>query len=262
MTAPVTTARPRVTADARARVACVAVLGLAVISAMATSSGAASGSKQGSPDAARIAALARSELLQRLHQVRPDLGRIELTVIGPADSSSLRGTAASIPANAVQSSVLSAHMCVWVKLRRASGSVGSVPVWFSVQAFRSVLVTQRSRSAREVIGADELTVEERDVAPFSDIPLAVDSNLARMRMRRAVITGHVLLKGDIEETPPVLRGQEVAVEVKHGTVAIETRAVALREARLGESVKLQNPTSHETYVAQVVGEGRAEVVDR
>jgi flagella basal body P-ring formation protein FlgA len=131
-----------------------------------------------------------------------------------------------------------------------------------VKAFRSVLVTQRSRAARDGVGADELTVEERDVAPFSDIPLAVGTNLSRMRMRHAVMTGHVLLKGDLEEIPPVLRGQEVAVQVKHGTVAIETSAVALREARLGEPVILQNPTSHETYVAQVVGEGRAEVVDR
>jgi flagella basal body P-ring formation protein FlgA len=157
---------------------------------------------------------------------------------------------------------LAPRMCVWLEIRHVGRSVGSVPVWFSVKAYRSVLVTQRSRAAREAVGTDELAVEERDVAPLSDIPLPLGTELARMRMRRAVMTGHVLLNSDIEEIPAVLKGQEVAVDVKHGTVAIETRAVALREARLGEPVMLQNPASHETYMAQVVGNGRAEVVDR
>jgi flagella basal body P-ring formation protein FlgA len=235
---------------------------LAAIAALALGSiPAADSATEASVDSPGIVA-ARAELLHRLRQARPDLGRIELTVVRPADSRSAAPGHSVIPANAVQSNVLARRMCVWVQRRRAGGSAGSVPVWFSVKAFRSVLVTQRSRNAREALGADDLAVEERDVAAFSDIPLALDTDLARIRMRRAVSTGHVLLKSDLEEMPPVLEGQEVVVEVKRGAVAIETRAVALREARLGEPVVLRNPTSHETYTAQVVGAGRAEVVDR
>ena len=217
---------------------------------------AANGAAADSPD---IVA-ARVELLHRLHQARPDLDRIELAVIGPAAAHS--AGAAAVSRVAVQSNTLARRMCVWVQRRRAGRSAGSVPVWFSVQAFRSVLVTQRSRNARESLGADDLAVEERDVAALSAIPLALDTDLARVRMRRSVNTGHVLLQGDLEETPPILQGQEVVVEVTQGAVAIQTRAVALREAHLGERVTLQNPTSHETYTAQVVGTGRAEVVDR
>jgi flagella basal body P-ring formation protein FlgA len=208
-------------------------------------------------------AAARAQLLHRLRQSRPDLDRIELTVIGPAAAHSTAAPGSRvIPANAVQGNTLARRMCVWVQRRRAGRSAGSAPVWFSVQAFRSVLVTQRRRNARESLEADDLVVEERDVAAFSAIPLALDTELARLRMRHAVSPGHVLLKSDLEETPPVLEGQEVVVEVKQGAVAIQTRAVALREARLGEPVMLQNPTSHETYTAQVVGAGRAEVLDR
>ena len=205
---------------------------------------------------------ARAELLHRLRASRPDLDRIDLTVIRPADSHSASAGRSVIPANAVQSEVLARRMCVWVQRRRAGHTAGSVPIWFSVRAFRSVLVTQRSRNARDSLVADDVAVEERDVASFSDIPLALDADLARIRLRRSVSTGHVLLKSDLEETPPILQGQEVVVEVKQGSVAIETRALALREARLGELVMLQNETSHETYTAQVVGAGRAEVVDR
>jgi flagella basal body P-ring formation protein FlgA len=238
------------------RLTAVAALALGSIPAACSATEAVADS----PDVAA----ARAELLHRLHQVRPDLDRIELTVIGPAAAHSAQVAAGSrvILANAVQSNTLARRMCVWVQRRRAGRSAGSVPVWFSVQAFRSVLVTQRRRNARESLEADDLAVEERDVAALSAIPLALDTDLARVRMRRSVSTGHALLQGDLEETPPILEGQEVVVEVTQGAVAIQTRAVALREARLGERVTLQNPTSHATYTAQVVGAGRAEVVDR
>jgi flagella basal body P-ring formation protein FlgA len=245
------------TSGTRLRVAApFPLLCLAAMTAFAASSATEA------PGNSSLVTAARSELLQRLHRSRPDLGRIELTATGPVYRNSLTAGQAVIPVNAVQSTVLAPRMCVWLEVRRHGRSVESVPVWFSVTAYRSVLVTQRSRAAREAVGTDEIVVEERDVAPLSDIPLPLDTTLARMRMRRAVMTGHVLLNSDIEEIPAVLRGQEVAVDVKHGTVAIETSAVALREARLGEPVMLQNPTSHETYMAHVVGNGRAEVLDR
>lgn len=260
MTAPLRTAHAaapgRVMSPCRAL--CLAAVAVIALGSIPTGGSAT----EASANSATIAA-ARAQLLQRLREVRPDLGRIELTVTRLPDSRSIAtGPTVVIPANAVQSSVLSARMCVWVTQGRGGHSAGSVPIWFSVKAFRSVLVTQQSHNARDAIAADDLTVEERDVARFSDIPLAINTDLARMRMHRAVMTGHVLLKGDVEPTPQVLRGEEVAVEVQHGAVAIETRAVALREARLGEPVMLQNPTSHETYMARVIGTARAEVVDR
>ena len=124
-----------------------------------------------------------------------------------------------------------------------------------------MLVSQRNRGARDSVDAGDFAAEERDVAPLSSIPLAVDTDVTQMRARHLITAGRIVLKEDLEEMPPVLRGQEVTVEVKHGAVEIETSAVALREARLGEPVTLQNPTSHMTYAARVVGQGRAEVIE-
>jgi len=157
----------------------------------------------------------------------------------------------------VHGSVLSPHTCVWIDAGR---SLGSVPVWFSVKAYRKVLVSQRNRAARDPVDAGDFAIEERDVAPLGSVPLALDTDMARMRTHHILTVGRVVLKEDLEEIPQVLRGQEVTVEVKHGAVEIETSAVALREARLGEPVTLQNPTSHMTYAARVVGQGRVAVI--
>jgi flagella basal body P-ring formation protein FlgA len=203
-------------------------------------------------------AAARAHLLDHLRQVRSDIERFELTPIGHPPSFA----PATAPAEAIHGSALSPRTCVWIKVGRDGGSAGRVvPVWFSVKAYRPVLVSQRNRGARDSVDASDFAAEERDVAPLSSIPLAVDADVTRMRARHLITAGRIVLKEDLEEMPQVLRGQEVTVEVKHGAVEIETSAVALREARLGEPVTLQNPTSHMTYAARVVGQGRAAVVE-
>jgi flagella basal body P-ring formation protein FlgA len=199
-------------------------------------------------------AAARAHLLDHLRQVRPDIERFELTPIGHPPSFAH----AVVPAEAIHGSVLSPRTCVWINRDRRSAT--SVPVWFSVKAYRPVLVNQRNRGARDSVDASDFAVEERDVAPLSSVPMPVDADVTQMRARHVITAGRIVLKEDLEEMPQVLRGQEVTVEVKHGAVEIETSAVALREARLGEPVMLQNPTSHMTYAARVVGQGRAAVI--
>jgi flagella basal body P-ring formation protein FlgA len=200
---------------------------------------------------------ARARLLDHLRQVRPDIERFEFTPIGHPPSFA----PAAALAEAIHGSALSPRTCVWIKVGRDGRPPGSVPVWFSVKAYRPVLVSQRNRGARDSVDAGDFAVEERDVAPLSGVPLAVDVDVTRMRARHVITAGRIVLKEDLEEMPQVLRGQEVTVEVKHGAVEIETSAVALREARLGEPVTLQNPTSHMTYAARVVGQGRAVVIE-
>jgi flagella basal body P-ring formation protein FlgA len=207
-------------------------------------------------DESPLVATARAKLLDQLQHARPDIRRFELTVLGHPT-----GRASTDQGSAVVSgtATLGARKCIWVRL---GPSAGSVPVWFAVQAFRPVLVSQTRRVVRSSLNPEDVSVDERDVAMLSGVPLDVDTDLHQMRVRRAISTGRILLKADVEPIPPILRGQEVAVEVRYGSVDIETHAVALREAQFGEAVMLQNPESHLTYAARVVGQGRAMVVDQ
>jgi flagella basal body P-ring formation protein FlgA len=198
-------------------------------------------------------AVARAHLLDHLQHMRPDIERFELIPLGQPPSLAHPVVAA----DAIHGNVLSARTCVWLGGR----SAGSVPVWFSVKAYRPVLVSQRSRAARDAVEAGDFAVEERDVAPLGADPLPVDMEVAQMRTRHVLSVGHIVLKQDLEPMPQILRGEEVTVEVRHGAVEIETSAVALREARFGEPVTLQNPTSHMTYAARVIGQGRAAVIE-
>lgn len=206
-----------------------------------------------------VIAAARVSLIAELRQIRPDISRIDAAVIGQPASPLPAGASWVVPRHAMRGHALAPHLCVWVELRSAGRAASSVPVWFAVKAYRPVLVSATHHWARDSVGAEDFTVEMRDVAGLSAIPLDVKASLAGMRARRALAPGHILMRSDIEPIPEVLRGDKVAVQVTDGPVAIETDGIALREARLGQTIELRNPTSQKTYTAQVVGRGRAVV---
>lgn len=207
-----------------------------------------------------VVVAARASLIAQLHHIRPDISRIDATVMGHPASPMVAGARWVVPSHALCGHALAAHMCVWIERRSAGGrAIASVPVWFSVHAYRPVLVSATHHWARDGVGARDFTVEMRDVAGLGAIPVDVQASFTGMRARRALIAGRILMRSDIEPIPEVLRGDEVTVEVTDGPVAIQTQAVALREARLGQTIELRNPTSRKTYTAQVVGRGRAAV---
>ena len=212
-----------------------------------------------SPETQEMVALARESLLTDLRQARPDLTHIDVALVGrPVVRVPVGAELSVLPGG----HALATHERVWVNVRQQGRLLASVPVWFSVRALGPVLVTRRAHHAHESVDRSDTSVEECDVAALVDRPLDRQADLALLRTRHAIASGHVLLQRDLEERPPILAGEDVAVEVTYRSVAIETRAVALKEGRIGEPIVLKNPDSTQTYGARVTGPGRAEVIDR
>lgn len=206
-----------------------------------------------------IIAEAHASLIAELHRLRPDITRFDATVIGHPLGRVPAGSTWLMPRHPLRGDTLASRLCVWVELRSAGHTATSIPVWFAVKAYRPVLVSTGHHWARDSIGTGDFTREVRDVAGLDERPLDTAASFAGMRTRRAIAPGHILMRSDIERIPEILSGEKVTVEVTDGPVAIQTEGVAMREARLGQTIELRNPTSHETYTARVVGQGRAAV---
>ena len=204
-------------------------------------------------------AAARASLIAELHRIRPDVTRVDAKVIGHPVIRVPAGGKWVVPRDAMRGHSLAPHLCVWVDIRSAGRTIASIPVWFAVKAYRPVLVSAAHHWARDEIESGDFRTEVRNVAGLGGSPIDVNASLAEMRTRRAIAQGDILMSSDIEPIPDIVPGAQVAVMVKYGAVSIETEGVARREARLGETIELRNPSSHETYTAQVVGRDRAVV---
>jgi flagellar basal body P-ring formation protein FlgA len=147
------------------------------------------------------------------------------------------------------------RMCVWMDVRLDGAPFKSVPVWFRVQAYRSVLVAKSPRPAGTAFYSNDFTTELREVSALSSAPLAPGEEGRAARLKRTLAFGEVLLRGDIEPMPAVARNQEVTVKIRAGMIRVEAPGLALSDGRLGSVIRVQNPLSREIYRARIVDEG-------
>lgn len=153
------------------------------------------------------------------------------------------------------------RMCVWVDIVVDGEHYQSIPVWFRVEAHALALVAKRSLDARYVINESDFEVQRRDIANLSGEPLEITDALQSLWLRRAIPEGSILLQEHLKSVPEVKRHQYVDVWLSLNKVQIRARGIAQRDARLGELVAIQSPSSLDIYTARVIDDGRVEIVD-
>lgn len=131
----------------------------------------------------------------------------------------------------------------------------SVPVWFAVKAWRPVWVAQVPMAAGKPVDRELFVVERREVAALPTPPVPAAQGLQRLQLRGALAAGDVLRAAQVERRHAVQRNQAVQVRVTADHLELQMRGVALADARIGEPVRVLNPTSRQIFAARVVGDG-------
>lgn len=210
-------------------------------------------------DVAALLRVAGDRLAEQLRHAHPGLTRVETMPVGltprlPADADD------AVP-RVTPDSGLSRRARVWLDIRRRGQPVASIPVWFEVRAYRMAAVVSRPLRPKEAMRAGDITVQEREVAGLGDV-LTSDRLDPEMRARRYLRAGQVLRSTDLEPQPPVVATQPVTVRVLSGSIVIETTGIAEQEGRVGDTIRVRNPNSEASFLAQVTNASQVEVVDR
>lgn len=206
-------------------------------------------------DLDKVASVARAALLQQIAQVRPDVQRVTAEATPVATRYLLPAGKLDIRARTVTDHSLRPRMNVWVDISVDGKRHVSLPVWFTVQAHQNVYVLTSGHSRNQPIDVSRLRIEEREVSASSAPPLPVSSRHPTLRARHDLLSGTWIRVRDVEHRPPVVRHQEIAVQVKMPNVQIMTRGLALNDGRLGDKIAVQNPDSGKQYLARVVSDG-------
>lgn len=198
---------------------------------------------------------AAGQVEERLRVLDPELRRIEVTPVArglrvPMDTQEFH---VRLPAK-VQ---LASRVGGWVDFVRNSGVRTSMPVWFDVRASKQVATAARDLRVHEVLADDAVVVREVNVEGVRIAELFKDQP-GRFRTTRFISAGRPLGKADVEQVPPVVAQQAVAVRVVSGTVVIDTTAVAEQEGRIGQIIRVRNQTNTARYMALVTGNQQVE----
>lgn len=132
-----------------------------------------------------------------------------------------------------------------------------VPV--RISDMRMVAVLARPGQRGDVVGADMLTLQTRDVAqlPFGyvDDPASIEGQ----QLRRPIGAGAVLTPNDVEAPRWVRRGQIVTLIGRAGGLEVRAGGKALGDGAEGQTVRVQNQTSRRVVNGTVTAPGVVEV---
>lgn len=131
-----------------------------------------------------------------------------------------------------------------------------VPV--KVRRLESVVVLKRAVAAGEVLTADNLGMETRNIDQIAG-PLANAELVAGFSARRYLAAGSILTSADTLSPRLVRRGDTVTLLAKIGGVQVRAQGKALGDGGVGDRVSVENQASRRTMRGQVLGNGEIEL---
>jgi flagella basal body P-ring formation protein FlgA len=133
-------------------------------------------------------------------------------------------------------------------------------VTYDVKLWAEVVVARRFLPRHAALDPAAFSVERRDVALVNGRPLRSIEELAGRRAARAIPANTIIAEATVEQPPVINRGEIVLVSVRAGAVTVTTQAVALADARVGESLRLRQPSARQEFEATAVGPKQARIV--
>jgi flagella basal body P-ring formation protein FlgA len=124
-----------------------------------------------------------------------------------------------------------------------------------VHIYDTVVVSTRRLQRHEALSPDDLRLERREVTYLPDGYFTDPDLLLVQRTRRVISTGTVLIASAVEVIPLIKRGSGVSVSVIIGSVIVTSRAKALEDGGLGETIKIQDIGTRKRLSGVVAGQG-------
>ena len=148
---------------------------------------------------------------------------------------------------------------VLLEVSRGPVVVETIPIVANVKYYDDVLVASRPIQRGESLASEAFSIERRAVTTilgrYVNNPSAIDGKRAKMR----IPFGRHIDPRFIEPIPDISRGDRVLIEVQVGGIQASADGVASQNGVIGEKIVVQNTSSREKLLAEVVEPGRVRV---
>ena len=144
------------------------------------------------------------------------------------------------------------RVCVRLRYKKKS-----IPIWFAVKAYQSVLVAQHKMKKHTLIHPADVMLKKQNIAGLNYAPLTQLPKTAWLNT--SLNKQQILTQEDLKTMPDVLQGKKVSVTVKEHGISITTEALAQHEGYKGQVVQMKNPQTNKLFSATITGKNQAEI---
>ncbi|MCL6271793.1 flagellar basal body P-ring formation protein FlgA [Sansalvadorimonas sp. 2012CJ34-2] len=142
----------------------------------------------------------------------------------------------------------------------------STPHWSlniraQVDIFLPVVKSRHNIDRNSTIRADDLILEEENIAKLRGNYFSSIKDVAGQRSRRQ-ITGNSILQPSMTERPALVsRNASVVIHAGHAGFSITMKGQALESGSLGDQVQVRNSSSGKIIMSEVTGQGTVKIID-
>ena len=129
-----------------------------------------------------------------------------------------------------------------------------------VRYFDDVVVASRQIERDEPLVQDALSVETQEITGRLGRYFRSVSDLKGMRTRTRVMAGRQVDPRMVEQIPAVERRDQVHIRAEIGRVAVSTLGEARESGAIGDRILVENLSSGEKVLAEVMGPGVVRVL--
>ncbi|MBD3403641.1 flagellar basal body P-ring formation protein FlgA [candidate division GN15 bacterium] len=133
----------------------------------------------------------------------------------------------------------------------AAGNTEQAQVRLRITRFAEVVCATDRFGRFDLMQADRLTVERRDITRLREQPLLDVNNALGLRAARNIRRGDIVTMRDIEAIPDVEAGNDVTIVFEDGPCTITALGKALETGYRGEIVRVRNSSSGKIITAEI-----------
>lgn len=125
---------------------------------------------------------------------------------------------------------------------------------FDINKFEQVAVTTRALGAGEILTADGVSLERRDIGRLSPGYFTDIDKILGLTVKRQLGQGMVLTDSQLNKPILIKRGNTVSIVAKVGDIVIATSGIALENGSEHQFIKVRNANSKKIITGRVIDE--------
>lgn len=138
--------------------------------------------------------------------------------------------------------------------------VGKVAVRFNVTRFQQVVVAKSGIAAKEVLAADKLGYDRRDIGRLAPGYLTDIDNAVGLVSRYPLALGTVVNESMLAKPILIKRGAMVNIVARFGGIEVKSAGQSLQDGSEGQLIRVQNVNSKKIVSARVLDETAVQVL--
>ncbi len=133
-------------------------------------------------------------------------------------------------------------------------------ITLKIKLYKNVAVAAQDIKRNKNITQADYRIIEKEVSSLRGKPLETNGNLNKLRAKRYIKYGTVILQNMVEETPDVKRGTRITAFYRRGIVNISFNATARTSGKIGDVIKIKRD-DNKLFKAKIISSNQVRIIE-